>query len=344
MAWRRGEGDVPTDDGGSLEQTLLLRRQPVDAGGQHGLHRGRHLNARESLRQAIRPALADQGLGLGQGPDALLQKEGVPLGPLDQALLERLEAGVAPEEGLEQFLGTGRWQGVEPELGVVGLVPPAVLVVGAVVDEEEDPRGGEALDQAVEDGLRLGVDPVEVLHDHQQGLDLALPQQQTLDGVQHALAALGRIQGLPLRVLDRHVQEREEGRQGRPQRLIQREELVGDLLVHPSPIIGALNLEVGFEEVDDGQVGGRLPVGRHGPRLKDEPAFRVRRLGELIEEPGLAHARLPDDRHDLAMARAGPLQGLAEGLDLVLPPHKGGEDAGRAACRRVRVGSAPMSS
>ncbi len=125
------EGDVSADDGGSLQKALVLGRQPVDPGGQHGLHRGRHLNAWKHLRQAIRPTLADQGLGLGQGPDALLQKEGVPLGPLDQALLERLEAGVVTEKGLEEFLGARRWQGIEPELGIVSLVPPAMLVLRA---------------------------------------------------------------------------------------------------------------------------------------------------------------------------------------------------------------------
>ncbi len=56
----------------------------------------------------------------------------------------------------------------------------------------------------------------------------------------------------------------------------------------------------------------------------------VMRVGELVEEPGLAHAWFPDDRHHLAVAGAGPLQRVAEGLELVLSPHKGGEDTGRS--------------
>ena len=40
----------------------------------------------------------------------------------------------------------------------------------------------EALHQTVEEGLGLGVDPVQVLEDQEQGLDLALAQEQSLDG------------------------------------------------------------------------------------------------------------------------------------------------------------------
>jgi hypothetical protein len=54
---------------------------------------------------------------------------------------------------------------------------------------------------------------VQVLEDHEQRLHLALAQQQALDGVERALAALGRVQVLPGRVLDRHVEQREQRRQ-----------------------------------------------------------------------------------------------------------------------------------
>ena len=39
------QGHLGANDGGGLEQALLLRRQPVDARRQHRLHRGRHLQA-----------------------------------------------------------------------------------------------------------------------------------------------------------------------------------------------------------------------------------------------------------------------------------------------------------
>src|SRR6266852_4098380 len=142
-------------------------------------------------------AFADQGLGLHQGPHALLQEEGVALGLLDEKLLERLEPAVGTQEGLEEVLGALGAQGVKPELRVVGLAPPAVLVLGAVVYEQEEPGGGQALDETVQARLGFGVDPMEVLEDQEQGLDLALPKQQALDGLQRLAAALKGIEGPP---------------------------------------------------------------------------------------------------------------------------------------------------
>ena len=279
------------------------------------------------LCQAIGAALADQHPGFHQGPDALLQEKGVALGALDQEPLERHEAGIVPQEGLQQFLGARGGQGVEPELRVVGLVPPAVLVLGAVVDEQEQAGGGQALDQAVEDRLGLGVDPVQVLEDQQQRLHLALAQQQALDGLEGALAALRGIEVLPVPVLDRHVQEREEGRQGRPEGRIQGEELAGELLADLAPVVAVVDLEVGLEEVAHGEVGSGLAVGDRAA-FEQEPAVGVMGADELVDQAGLAHPGLPDHRHDLAVAGAGMLQGLAQGLDLRLPPDETGEPTG----------------
>ena len=48
-----------------------------------------------------------------------------------------------------------------------------MLVLGAIVDQSS--MGcGEALNQAVQEGLGLGIDPVQVLEDQEQGLDLTL--------------------------------------------------------------------------------------------------------------------------------------------------------------------------
>jgi hypothetical protein len=60
-------------------------------------------------------------------------------------------------------------------LRVIGLAAPAVLILGAIIDQEEEPGGRQALNQAVQEGLRLGIDPVQVLEDDEQRLHLALP-------------------------------------------------------------------------------------------------------------------------------------------------------------------------
>jgi hypothetical protein len=62
----------------SLEEYLVLGSQPVDAGGQYGLHRGRDLDGRHRSRQPVGAALAGQGSGLGQRPHALLGRTGRP--------------------------------------------------------------------------------------------------------------------------------------------------------------------------------------------------------------------------------------------------------------------------
>ena len=120
-------------------------------------------------------------------------------------LCEQLQTSIVPQQALEHDLGACRGQRVEPELNVVGLIAPAVLVLGAVVDQEEQAGSGQALHQAIEERLSLGIDPMEVLEHQHQGLHLALPQEQAFEGVQGALAALRRIEGLPGCILHRHL-------------------------------------------------------------------------------------------------------------------------------------------
>ena len=92
------ERHVLPDDGGGLEEPLVLGRQPVDARREDRLRRGRDLPRVRRLRHPIGPPLPDEHLGLHEGPHALLEEEGVPLGPLDQHPLERLEGPVLAQE------------------------------------------------------------------------------------------------------------------------------------------------------------------------------------------------------------------------------------------------------
>ena len=165
-------------------------------------------------REPVGAALAGQRSRLHQGPHALLEEEGIRFRPLDQELLERAERRVSAEQRVEQLVGAFGRQGIDPELAVVGLAAPGVPVLGAIVDEEQEARRGQALDEAVEQGLGLAVDPVQILEDHHQRLDLALAQEQALDRVERLLAPLERIEGVPGRLVHRHVEERQEGGHG----------------------------------------------------------------------------------------------------------------------------------
>jgi hypothetical protein len=93
------------------------------------------------------------------------------------------------------------------------------------------------------------------------------------------------------------------------------------LLTHPPDVIAVLDLTVGLEQVNDGEMGGGFAVG-HGATLRYQPAVGAMGLRELPEEPGLTHAELADGRHDLTMATAGAFQGLAQGVQFGLPLHK----------------------
>src|SRR5215467_7933295 len=101
---------------------------------------------------------------------------------------------------------------MDAELGVVPLAPPAVLVFGTVGDEEEEASRGETHHEAVQEGLRLRVDPLQIFEHEEQWTSHALSKHKPLHPVEGALAALLRVEGLPGFVRDGHIEEREERR------------------------------------------------------------------------------------------------------------------------------------
>jgi hypothetical protein len=113
---------------------------------------------------------------------------------------------------------------------------------------------------------------VEVLEDHDHRLGLRFTEQQPFVGVERSVTPLGRIEGLPLRIVHRHFEEAEEGRQERLQRLVKGEKLARDLLPECAMIVAILELAVSPQEILDGQVADRLAVG-DGAGLEDEPAL-----------------------------------------------------------------------
>src|SRR5439155_20138619 len=107
--------------------------------------------------------------------------------------LEGLECRVVAEQGGQQLFGARGRQRIDPDLDVVRLAPPGVLILGTVADEEQDARGWEARDQTVEQRLALPVDPVEILEEHEERRDLTFPEEEARDRVQDPLPALRRL-------------------------------------------------------------------------------------------------------------------------------------------------------
>ena len=279
-----------------------------------------------------------------EAPHALLEEERVALGPREEEALQGLEAGVAPEQGLQQRGRILRRERVQPELAVVGLPAPAVPVLRAVVDEEQEPGRRQALDQPVEHRLRLGVDPVEVLEHDQERLDLALPQEEPPQGVDGPLPPRGRVQRLPPAVLHRHVEQREERGQRRLERAVEREELAGDLLPDGAGLVAVGDLEVALEEVDHREVGRGLAV-RDGAGLEDQPAVGPVGVGDLPDEPRLPDPGLADDRHHLTMSLLAARPSASRSCSSSASrPTKRVSPRAAAAESRERRGPAPVSS
>jgi hypothetical protein len=142
---------------------------------------------------------------------------------------------------------------------------------------------------------------VQVLEDDEDRLPLALPEQEVLDDVEGVLPTLGGIERPPVGVFDGYVEQGQQGGQDRLEAPIQREEFASHLLTDLAVRFAILHLEVGLEEVDDGQVAGRLAVG-HGARFQDQPVLSAVGVGDLVDEAGLPHPGLPDDGDQLAAA------------------------------------------
>ena len=61
-----------------------------------------------------------------------------------------------------------RPQRIEPQLGVIGLAAPGVLILGAVIHQQQEARGGDPLAQQRQPGLGLAVQPVQVFTEQEQ--------------------------------------------------------------------------------------------------------------------------------------------------------------------------------
>ena len=102
---------------------------------------------------------------------------------------------------------------------------------------------------------------MEILEEHEQRLDLALPEEELLDRVEGALPPLGPVEGVPRGILHGDVQQMQQRRQERLQRSIQHEELAGDALANHARVVALLDPEIALQQFDDGQVRCGLPVG-----------------------------------------------------------------------------------
>jgi hypothetical protein len=203
-----------------------------------------------------------------------------------------------------------------------------MLVLRPVVDQQQELGRRYALDQAVEEGLGLGIDPVQILTDQQQRLHLAFAHEEALEPVERALAPLRWIERQEQAVRWQSVQEGEQRRDHRLQRLVQGEDLPGHLGPDGARVITLLDVAIALEEVNDGEIRRGLAI-RHRGAFEHQPALGTVGVAKLIEQPRLPHAGLAHQRHHLTVPGLRLCQGLLQGLQLGLPPHKAGEATSR---------------
>jgi hypothetical protein len=206
--------------------------------------------------------------------------------------------GVSPPGGAAHR-GTGRGPWREPQWGVVGLAAPGVLVLGPVGDQQPQARGGPARDQALEQGLRLGLDPGQACKDPQQRLPLALPQPQALERRPGALAALRWSEGAPRTAFRQPLQERQPHREGGLQDLVERQPLADHLGAHRAGIVRRVEVPGALAQVEHRAIRPGLAVGPRRP-LSPPPALRGMDLHARLGQPRFPPTGLPPQRHPLA--------------------------------------------
>ena len=125
---------------------------------------------------------------LDQRADALFEKEWISV--FWQQLLQAEEAYVVTHKIAEELFSSVWRQPVEMQLRVVALAAPMVRILRTVCQDHQKRRGGQTIDQSLQECLCFAVDPVQVLERQKHGLLLAFAKDQTLEGIERALAAL----------------------------------------------------------------------------------------------------------------------------------------------------------
>ena len=148
-----------------------------------------------------------------------------------------------------------RWRGqwVEPELGVVRLRAPAVLVLGTVVDEQEEPSRRETFTRLSSSAWVSASIQCRSSNIRHTGCTWLSRSSRCLRA-SNVRWRLRGIEGLPLRVLDRHLQERQQSRQPRLQGPVEGQQLARHLLTPAAGVVSGIDANIPLEQIEDGQV------------------------------------------------------------------------------------------
>ena len=124
------------------------------------------------------------------------------------------------------------------------------------------------------------------------------------------------------------------GRIGRSA-LVQQQDLAQHLLGAAPPVVARRDVEVGLEQIDHRRPGARAARGDRSA-FEHQPGAHPRAVGELVEQPRLAHARIADQGDDLALAGRGQLARPIERRQFV-PAADEGREAPAGRCLEARA-------
>jgi hypothetical protein len=145
-----------------------------------------------------------------------------------------------------------------------------------------------------------------------------------LTPVEGALAAAGRIEPLPRRVVHGHAEQGQHGGEHGLELAVEGEDLGVNLLAHHPRVVARLDVEVSLEQVDDGQIGRALAVGGRAA-LEEQPALRAAGMSELPAQARFAHTGLAHHGHHLPVPGLRQVERLLELIQLDVTAHEGGQ-------------------
>ena len=247
--------------------------------------------------------MADQGAGLHEVLKALLEKEGIALRVRDQAVGDRAQRRIISGQMMQKVLRRVGGERVDADVPEEGLARPTVPVLRPERDEQENARGDEAVDEAIQQRLRFAVDPLQILHEDEERRFDAPAHEKLSDGLKRALATMPRIERVPRRVVVRDVEHRKHRRQHRFQRGVDGAKTARDRARRVVTVL-ALPFEEVLQQLARGEIRAVLSV-RQRVASQHAPFDGVDAIDELPAHTRLPDARLADDRHELPASGPG---------------------------------------
>ena len=316
----RAGRELPPDHGRSLEHRALIVGQPVEAGGEKCMDRGRDRRRRRTLDCEGQHLLDEQRISLGAGQD-----------PAAVLLVD------VAAQCVDQALGVGVGKRFQREHQRASRVPgrPVLEQLGSCEAEDENRRVGRPADEVLQEVEERRLGPLELVDPEDDRLLSRHVFEEPAYGPEGLLAAGRRLLGA-----DGAGQP-----VGDPVGVLGAAQELGDPLMGQAP-------RCRQDDAAQRPVGDPLAVCETAP---DECRRTAAGGGEqLVAEAGFPDARRPDDRRQAAASLAvGCVQLGLERLELPSRPTigvsslrgKGGAPSTTPSNRHARTGSAlPLSS